>query len=147
MALALGLLTGGLLWLRLPHAALTQVVLVLHLVTSAMALLLFVPYAVFHLRDGREPWIRLVWPFALLAELQWDRYARKRLHGHALLWALTLTLLSGALIALPGVLHLGGRPDWIYPYGLAHTLLQIHQASALSGLVLLLLHIPAQTRR
>lgn len=146
VATGITLTTGIALWIPWWPASLTHVALLLHLLAGALCLLLFVPYIVFHLRDGHESWRDLVWPFALVKELAWDRYAAKRLHGHALMWALSGALLSGATLSLPGLFHLAGQPQWIWPYGASAVLLLAHEAFTIVSFFLFFWHLPMHKR-
>lgn len=143
---AIALATGALLYCRLGHGNLVQVLLIAHLGAGALALFFFLPFAVIHWRDGREPLLHLVWPFRLIAEWQWDEVARRRLIGHALLWLLALVLLSGLVVALPAVAYLAGHPVTL-PYGGHRWLLQIHTWATPALLLTLFLHFPRKDRQ
>lgn len=142
----ISLVTGLLLWLDVGGTALAQVMLITHLVAGSLGLLFFAVYVVFHLKDGREPWINLLWPFRLIPDIPWDPYAAKRLHGHALLWANAVVLLTGVVIALPGITHLLGRPDLILAYGANYWLTTVHDGATLAAVGLLFFHFPARDR-
>lgn len=144
-ALAIATVTGLLLWLRLGHNHLVQVLLLSHLAAGLLALLFFVPFIVIHWRDGREPLRHLLWPFPLIAELRWDAYAGKRLLGHAFMWSLALVLLSGLIVALPAVAYLAGYPVTL-PYGGHVGLLRGHAWLTLPLLVCLWCHLPKEDR-
>lgn len=133
--------TGGLLWLDPAHGNLVQVALIAHLTAGSLAAILFAAFAVVHWRDGREPLRHLVWPFPLIAELQWDPYARQRLIGHATLWALVVVLASGLIIAAPAVTHLAGHSATL-PLGSHVPLLAVHRWATLIALALFVLHCP-----
>lgn len=142
----ISLVTGVLLWLDVGGTALAQVMLITHLVAGSLGLLFFAVYVVFHLKDGHEPVRNLLWPFRLIPEIPWDPYAAKRLHGHALLWANALVLLTGVVIAFPGLTHLLGRPDLILPYGANYWLTGVHDAFTLVAIGLLFFHFPSRDR-
>lgn len=144
-AFAIAAVSGGLLLLGIDHGNLVQVLLVSHLAAGLLALLLFIPFIVTHWRDGREPLVHLVWPFRLIAELGRDAYARQRLIGHALLWALALVLLSGLIVMLPAIAYLAGWPVTL-PYGSHVGLLAAHAWLTLPLLVGLLGHLPKEDR-
>lgn len=143
----ISLVTGILLWLDVGGTALAQVMLITHLVAGTLGLLLFIPYIYAHLKDGREPWKNILFPLRLIPEIGWDAYAGKRLHGHGLMWANWLVLLSGLVIALPGVFYLAGYPTWILPYGSNRWLTWIHDAFTIVIVALLLLHFPAKDKK
>ncbi|HNQ04042.1 MAG TPA: hypothetical protein PKH69_05460 [Thiobacillaceae bacterium] len=140
------LVTGLLLWLDWGGASLVTVMLVTHLMAGALGLIFFIPYLLTHLKDGREPWLNLVWPWRLIPELRWEPYAWKRLHGHLLMWSNGLLLLSGFVTAFPAVLYLAGHPLTL-PYGASAWLLVGHQVMTVASLALMLLHFPARDRK
>lgn len=143
----ISLVTGVLLWLDVGGTALAQVMLITHLVAGTLGLLLFIAYLYAHLKDGRESWKNLLFPLRLIPEIRWDRYAAKRLHGHGLMWANWLVLLSGLVIALPAVFYLVGHPTWMLPYGSSRWLTWIHDAFTVVVLALLVLHFPAKDKK
>lgn len=142
----IALASGVLLWLDAGGAALTQVLLVVHLVAGVLGVIFFVVFLGAHLKDGREPWQTLLFPLRLVPELRWDPYARKRLHGHALMWCNVLLLVSGLVIAAPALAYLLGKPATL-PYGASHWLLRLHEAATPLALLLMLLHVPAQEKK
>lgn len=125
VALAIAVLTGVGLWLDPDHDGLHQVMLLSHLAAGALASILFVAFATIHLRDGREPLACVLLPLLLLPRLRADRFARRRLVGHGLLWVLALAVLSGLAIAAPGLAYLSGHPQTL-PYGMHVWLLELH---------------------
>lgn len=145
-ALAIAAVTGLLLWLRLGHDNLAQVLLLGHLAAGLLALLISVPFIVIHWRDGREPLRHLLWPFPLIAELRRDGWAGKRLLGHAFLWSLALVLLSGLIVALPALAYLAGYPVTLLPVGGHSGLLRAHAWLTLPLLVCLWCHLPKEDR-
>lgn len=144
-ALAIALVSGLALWTRLGHGNLVQVLLLVHLAAGALAFLLFLPFIVIHWRDGREPLRHLLWPFPLIAEWQWDAYARKRLIGHAFLWLFVAVAVSGLVIAAPAILYLAGHPLTL-PYGGHAPLLALHRWLTLVLLVAFVWHLPKKAR-
>lgn len=145
-AFAIATVTGGLLFLRIGHGNLVQVLLFGHLAAGLLAFMFFIPFIVTHWRDGREPLRHLVWPFPLIAELRWDAYARKRLIGHGFMWSLLLVLLSGLIVALPSVAYLAGWPATL-PYGSHVGLLRAHAWLMPPLLAGLFFHLPHEDRR
>lgn len=143
----IALITGALLWLDAGGSNLAQVMLVSHLTAGALGLIFFIPYLFAHLKDGKESWRNLLFPFRLITELRWEPYAGKRLHGHLLMWGMWLVLLSGLAIAIPGVLYLAGSPTFTLPYGLSAWLLDLHAAGTVGVLALMLFHVPAKERQ
>ncbi|MFT3822173.1 MAG: multiheme c-type cytochrome [Rubrivivax sp.] len=129
--------SGLLLWLGRGHGNLVQWLLLLHLATAVLCLLFALPFVAVHLKDGREPLRRLLWPWLLLRPAWRGGFERKRLVGHALLWALLLLAASGLLVALPGLGVLAGRP-WVWPLGTQALLLDLHRTAT----PLLLLGLP-----
>jgi Na+/proline symporter len=125
VALAIAVFTGVGLWLDPAHDGLHQVMLLSHLAAGALASILFVAFATIHLRDGREPLACVLLPLLLLPRLRADRFARRRLVGHGLLWVLALAVLSGLAIAAPGLAYLSGHPQTL-PYGMHVWLLELH---------------------
>lgn len=144
-AFAIATVSSGLLLLRIGHGNLVQVLLFTHLAAGLLALMFFIPFIVIHWRDGREPLRHLFWPFALIAELRWDDFARKRLIGHALMWSLGLVLLSGLIVVLPAIAYLAGYPVTL-PYGGHVVLLRAHSWLMLPLLVALFFHLPRKDR-
>lgn len=142
----ISLVTGVMLWLDVGGANLATVLLVTHLAAGTLGLFFFVPYIVAHLKDGREPWQNLLWPFRLIPELRWEPYAWKRLHGHLLMWGNWWLLLTGVVIAAPGVLYLSGYPLTL-PYGASAWLTWIHDAFTVVILALMVFHFPAKDRK
>lgn len=144
-AFAISTVTGLLLWLRVGHANLVQVLLLAHLAAGVLTLLFFVPFIVVHWQDGREPLLHLLWPFPLIREIRRDAYAGKRLIGHAFMWSLIVVLLAGLIVALPAVAYLAGYPVTL-PYGGHVGLLQAHRWLTLPLLLGLLWHLPKKDR-
>lgn len=144
-AFAIACCTGLLLWLNFGHGNFIQLLLLTHLAAGALSCLMFLPFIIIHWRDGREPLLHLLWPFRLIPELQWDAYARKRLIGHALMWLLTLVLISGLLVSLPALAYLAGRPLTL-PYGVHLSLLRPHAWLTLPLLISLIWHLPKKER-
>lgn len=142
----ISLVTGALLWLDLGSADLKQVMLITHLVAGTLGLMFFAVYIAAHLKDGREPWRTLLFPFRLLPELRWEPFARKRLHGHALMWTNWLLLFSGLVMSLPAVWYLSGTPATL-PYGMSHWLLLLHDWTTPLALLLMAFHFPAKEKK
>lgn len=145
-SVALCLVTAVPLWLDAGDANLLQVLLVTHLAAGTLGLFFLIPYLASHLKDGREPWKDLLWPFRLIPELRWEPYAAKRLHGHALMWGLLVVFASGLLLSAPALLYLAGVPRTL-PYGGGAWLLRIHEWATAAAVALMLLHIPARETR
>lgn len=141
VALAIACFTGGGLWLDPAHDGVHQVMLLSHLAAGALTAILFAAFAAIHLRDGREPPACIVLPLLLLPRLRGDRFARRRLVGHGLLWALGLVLLSGLVIAAPGLAYLAGRPQTL-PYGMHVWLLDLHRWATPAVAAGLAWHLP-----
>lgn len=144
-AFAIAAVSGLLLWLRIGHDNVVQILLLSHLAAGLLAFLFFIPFIVTHRRDGREPLLNLVWPFRLIGELRWDIYARKRLIGHGFLWSLLLVLASGLIVALPAIAYLAGQPVTL-PYGGHVGLLRSHAWLTLPLLTGLWWHLPKEDR-
>lgn len=142
---AITIVTGLLLWLRIGHANLVQVLLLTHLTAGILTLLFFIPFIVIHWQDGREPLSHLIWPFPLIRNIRWDAYAGKRLIGHAFMWSLIIVLLSGLIVTLPAIAYLAGYPQTL-PYGGHVGLLQAHRWVSLPLLLCLLWHLPKKDR-
>lgn len=142
------LLLGGsglALWLGRAHANLVQWLLLLHLATALLALLFALPFVIVHLKDGREPLRRLLWPWALWRGAWRGGFERRLLVGHGLLWLLVLLVLSGLVVALPGLGVLAGRP-WIWPLGTQSWLLDLHRGLTPLLLLALLWHVGRHRR-
>lgn len=139
----ISLVTGILLWIDFGSANLAQVMLITHLVAGSLGLLFFIPYVFAHLKDGKEPWSIILFPLRLIPDLRGEPYARKRLHGHLLMWGNWLVLFSGLVIAWPGVLFLAGNPTTL-PYGANAWLLTIHDGFTVFILALMVFHFPAK---
>lgn len=144
-AAAIAAITGLLLWLRVGHASLVQVLLLTHLAAGVLTLLFFTPFIVIHWQDGREPLRHLLWPFPLIREIRWDAYAGKRLIGHAFMWALIVVLFSGLVVTLPAIAYLAGYPVTL-PYGGHVGLLEAHRWLTPPLLLCLLWHLPKKER-
>lgn len=142
----ISLVTGVLLWLDVGGTDLAQVMLIVHLVAGTLGLFFFIPYVFAHIQDGKEPWLNLLFPFRLIPEIRWEPYAAKRLHGHLLMWANWLVLLSGVVLATPGALYLAGYPETL-PYGASAWLLWIHDAFTVAILALMVFHFPRKDRK
>lgn len=142
----IALATGALLWLRLGHNNLVQVLLLTHLAAGLLALFFFIPFIVIHWRDGREPLLHLIFPFRLFAEWHWDLLARRRLIGHGLLWSLAPVLFSGLLVAAPAIAYLAGHPVTL-PYGAHVWLLRLHLWLTPLVLLFLAFHLPREDRQ
>lgn len=142
----ISLVTGVMLWLDVGGTNLAQVMLITHLVAGTLGLFFFIPYVIGHLKDGREPWLNIVFPFRLIPELRWEPYAAKRLHGHLLMWGNWLVLLSGLVIAWPGAMYLAGTFATL-PYGSSAWLLWIHDGFTVAILALMAFHFPARDRK
>lgn len=141
VSFAIALVSGLLLWLRLGHDNLAQVLLLTHLCAGLLAAILFPPFVVLHWNDGREPFRHLFWPLAVLRAVGRDAYAGKRLLGLAVLWTLLLVLLSGLLVAAPAVAYLAGYP-LTWPYGGQVLLLDLHRLLTPPLILILVLHLP-----
>lgn len=125
--LTLALFSGLALWLDAGHLLWTQWLLIMHLGCGLLAGLLAAPFVLVHLRDGREPWRVLLWPLALWrAARQGQGWPRKRLIGHALLWVFGLVMISGLVMAWPGLTTLLGEQQ-ILPLGSQAWLLALHR--------------------
>jgi hypothetical protein len=144
-ALAIALITGCALWTRIGNGNLVQLLLLVHLAAGLLAFLLFVPFIIIHWRDGREPLKHLLWPFPLLAEWQWDAYARKRLIGHAFLWLFVFVVATGLIVAAPAVGYLAGHPVTL-PYGGHAPLLGLHRWLTLALFAAFIWHLPKKSR-
>lgn len=141
--------SGLALWLGRGHGNVVQWLLLLHLAAAALGLLFALPFVAVHLKDGREPLRRLLWPWPLLRPARHGGFERKRLVGHALLWALLLLAASGLVVALPGLGTLMGQP-FVWPLGTQAWLLDLHRVFTpvlLSGLLWHLWTLRRWTRR
>lgn len=145
VSFAIALTTGALLFTRIGHGNLVQVLLLAHLAAGALSLFFFVPFVVIHWRDGREPLLHLVFPFRLVAEWRRDPCARHRLIGHALLWLTMLVLLSGLVVILPAFAFLGGHPATL-PLGTHRWLLDLHAWATPALIAIFFLHFPLKKR-
>lgn len=142
----ISLVTGVLLWFKVGGENLANVMLITHLAAGTLGLLFFVPYLFAHLKDGKEPWRTLLWPFGLLADWQWERIARLRFTGHMLMWTNWVLLLSGVVITAPAILHLMGDSITL-PYGLSAILLGWHDLTTVLVLVVMAYHFPPKDRK
>lgn len=148
---AIALVSGLLLWLRLGHDNLAQVLLLTHLCAGLLAAMLFVPFIVLHWTDGREPRRHLFWPIGIVRQIRRSaspaagRIARQRLLGLSVLWVLLLVLLSGLLVAAPALVYLAGYP-LTWPYGGQVLLVVVHRLLTPLLILILVLHLPWRKR-
>jgi len=141
IAFAISLVSGLLLWLRVGHDNLAQVLLLTHLCAGLLTTILFLPFIILHWNDGKEALRHLFWPLSIVRAARHDPIARKRLLGLAVLWMLLLVLLSGLLVSAPAVAYLAGYPV-IWPYGGQALLIDIHSLLTPLLILILLLHLP-----
>lgn len=88
----------------------SQVALWIHLLSGIIGFFYLVPYVLTHYKDKGEDALNLIflWRAFRRRNDESDWTYQQRVFGHILNWLMALLGLSGLLLALPGILWLGG---------------------------------------
>ncbi len=125
----------------------SQLVLILHLAGGGICLLLFPVYFLLHQKDKQQRWWWLVLPWSVKrTEDESAQHLQQRRLGHMVTWLMLVILLSGLIIALPGLLFYTGH-IWLQGYGNFQWLALLHTIATLALSPLLLIHILWLTRK
>lgn len=141
-ALAVAMVTGLWYWLvpRDLNWQVSQIMLVLHLLSGGLSLFTALVFIGLHLRQMLLRWWQLLWPPALCRSGEPSPMQRsQRLAGWLLTLLVLLVLLTGVLLSLPGLLFYPGVV-WMQGYEFSQLLLWVHRLAALLLPLPLLVH-------
>ncbi|MBI2332906.1 MAG: cytochrome b/b6 domain-containing protein [Chloroflexi bacterium] len=144
-------LVSGLFYYLVPHDwnwAASQAALWIHLISGIIGIFYLVPYVLAHYKEKDEDPLNLIFPWRAFRrrgnESDWSY--QQRIYGHTLNWLMALLSISGLVIALPGVLWLGGVV-WLPGYTATQAGNLIHLGLALIALAFIGFHIARKRKR
>lgn len=126
----------------------SQAALWIHLLSGTISFLFLIPYVLTHYKDKGEDPRNLLLPWRAFRrhddETDWSY--QQRIFGHILNWLMALLALSGFILALPGLLWLGGVV-WLAGYPAYQLANLAHLGLALLSLAFIGFHIARKRKR
>lgn len=144
-------LVSGLFYYLAPHDwnwTTSQAALWVHLIFGVAAFVFLIPFVLAHSSCKQEAALNLIllWRAFRRRDDESDWSYQQRIFGHFLNWLMALLGLSGLILALPGILWLGGV-TWMAGYPAYQIANLTHLGLALSSLALIGLHIARKKKR
>jgi len=126
----------------------SQAALWIHLITGIIGFFFLIPYVLTHYKEKNEDALNLIflWRAFRRRESESDWSYQQRIFGHVLNWLMALLGLSGLILALPGVLWLGGVV-WMAGYSAYQIANLTHLGLALFSLAFIGFHIARKRKR
>lgn len=142
---------SGLFYFLVPRSwnwRVSQTALWVHLIAGVASFFFLAPYVLVHAKEKKEEVFNLIFLWRAIRrqndETDWSY--QQRIFGHILNWIMVLLALSGLLLALPGVLWLGGVV-WLAGYPAYQIANLAHLGLAMFALALIGLHIARKRKR